>query len=431
MYRTKVLIISKRKELSIKYKKLIEGLNQDVVYTNDLSMSLSIIQNEKIEFIIVSDTIKEKLSEFIRKIRILTYNFRPIIIAISKSSELEDRLQTLDAGADDFLGEEISKQEFQMRFKAHLRRYIESSLNPVTHLLNKNITIKQLQRSLKTNSGTNEKTSYILLKIKNIEQYRFTHGEIAYEKVLQTLGAITNSMLSPDDFLGHLFDNEFILITNSYNAEKLCAFLVFAFDNIINKFYSADEINDNFVIEHGDSMQEEKSSLMKLYITSAEKQENETDFRNIINSLNELMKLCDKSDKSTYIIDRIRLNGEASFGEDKNKVLILEFDKSLSYLLKNVCELNNIKAKTVNNYMEFNEIYEEYNPEVVILDWGKDKETESLEYARKIKQDNKKLIFSSSCLNKKEILKAGADLYLPKPYEVDDLVKWIKKFLDN
>ncbi len=431
MYRTKVLIISKRKELSIKYKKLIEGLNQDVVYTNDLSMSLSIIQNEKIEFIIVSDTIKEKLSEFIRKIRILTYNFRPIIIAISKSSELEDRLQTLDAGADDFLGEEISKQEFQMRFKAHLRRYIESSLNPVTHLLNKNITIKQLQRSLKTNSGTNEKTSYILLKIKNIEQYRFTHGEIAYEKVLQTLGAIINSMLSPDDFLGHLFDDEFILITNSYNAEKLCAFLVFAFDNIINKFYSEDEINDNFVIEHGDSMQEEKSSLMKLYITSAEKQENETDFRNIINSLNELMKLCDKSDKSTYIIDRIRLNGEASFEEDKNKVLILEFDESLSYLLKNVCELNNIKAKTVNNYTEFNEIYEEYNPEVVILDWGKDKETESLEYARKIKQDNKKLIFSSSCLNKKEILKAGADLYLPKPYEVDDLVKWIKKFLDN
>ena len=431
MYRTKVLIISKRKELSIKYKKLIEGLNQDVVYTNDLSMSLSIIQNEKIEFIIVSDTIKEKLSEFIRKIRILTYNFRPIIIAISKSSELEDRLQTLDAGADDFLGEEISKQEFQMRFKAHLRRYIESSLNPVTHLLNKNITIKQLQRSLKVNSGTNEKTSYILLKIKNIEQYRFTHGEIAYEKVLQTLGAIINSMLSPDDFLGHLFDNEFILITNSYNAEKLCAFLVFAFDNIINKFYSEDEINDNFVIEHGDSMQEEKSSLMKLYITSAEKQENETDFRNIINSLNELMKLCDKSDKSTYIIDRIRLNGEASFEKDKNKVLILEFDESLSYLLKNVCELNNIKAKTVNNYMEFNEIYEEYNPEVVILDWGKDKETESLEYARKIKQDNKKLIFSSSCLNKKEILKAGADLYLPKPYEIDDLIKWIKKFLDN
>ena len=32
--------------------------------------------------------------------------------------------------------------------------------------------------------------------------------------------------------------------------------------------------------------------------------------------------------------------------------------------------------------------------------------------------------------NKKEILKSGADLYLPKPYEIDDVVKWIKKFLN-
>ena len=32
--------------------------------------------------------------------------------------------------------------------------------------------------------------------------------------------------------------------------------------------------------------------------------------------------------------------------------------------------------------------------------------------------------------NKKEILKAGADLYIPKPYEIDDIVFWIKKFLN-
>ena len=113
MYKTRVLIISKRKEQSIKYKKLIEALAQDVEITNDLSNALSIIQKQENEFIIISDSIKEKLSEFIGKIRVLTFNARPIIIAISKSSDLEDRLQALEAGADDFLGEEISKQEFQ------------------------------------------------------------------------------------------------------------------------------------------------------------------------------------------------------------------------------------------------------------------------------------------------------------------------------
>ena len=83
MYKTKILIISNRKELSIKYKKLIDNLNQEALYTNDLSYALSFIQQQQSEFIIISDTIKEDLASFIEKIRALTYNFRPIIIAIS------------------------------------------------------------------------------------------------------------------------------------------------------------------------------------------------------------------------------------------------------------------------------------------------------------------------------------------------------------
>ena len=148
MYKTAVLIISTRKELSIKYKKLIESLKQDVIISNDLSKALYVIQKQEVEFIIISDTIKEKLSDFIRKIRVLTYSSRPIIIAVSKSSDLKDKLETLEMGADDFLGEEISKKEFQMRFKAHLRRYLESSINPITRLLDKTITIKAIKKSL-------------------------------------------------------------------------------------------------------------------------------------------------------------------------------------------------------------------------------------------------------------------------------------------
>ena len=141
MYKARVLIISDKKEQSIKYKKLIEVQNQDVVITNNLSDALSIMQKQEIEFIIISDSINERLSDFIKKIRVLTFNSRPIIIAISKSSDLEDRLEVLESGADDIIGEEISKQEFQMRFRAHLRRYMETFLNPYTQLSDKNITI--------------------------------------------------------------------------------------------------------------------------------------------------------------------------------------------------------------------------------------------------------------------------------------------------
>ena len=424
MYRVRVLIISNRKEQLIKYKKLIESLNQEAIYTKDLSCALGILQKQEIEFIIISDTIKENLADFIKKIRILTYNSRPIIIAISKSSDLEDKITTLQNGADDFLGEEISKTEFQTRFSAHLRRYFESSINPVTGILDRKITTKALTKSLEE-----KEKAYILIKVQGIDKYRIHYGEIAYEKVLQTLGAMINSMLSNNDFIGHIKDDEFILITNPLQAEKISAFLVFAFDNILNKFYSTDEFQDNISIQSSDNIQEEKDYLMRLYIASSEKSQNENNYRNIINNLNNLIKLCNSSSNSTYVIDRIRLQGE-TIENKKNKVLIFEQDSALSYLLKNICEMNDIEATIALDLKDFNKIYAAFQPNLVVLDWGNKEKSNSLELASKISKDNIKIIFTSSFLNKKEILKAGADLYLPKPYEVNDMLNWIKKFLN-
>ena len=425
MYKAGILIISNRKELSIKYKKLIENLNQVAIISQNLSDAISVIQNQEIEFIIISDTIKEKLSDFIKKIRILTYNTRPIIIAVSKSNDLEDKLETLEAGADDFWGEEITKTEFQMRFKAHLRRYIESSLNPLTRVIDKNITIKAIKKSI----FEKRECSYLLIKIRGINLYRKTHGEIAFEKVLQTLSAIINSMLAQEDFIGHIKDSEFILITNTSQAEKIASFLAFAFDNILNKFYSDDEFENNFTIQSDETKQETKESLMMLNIAVVEKNQSESDYREILNNLNELIELCKNSSSSTYVIDRIKLRGEVKKREKKNKVLILEPDEALSLLLKNVCELEGIKTEVTFNKKEFEKIYKIFRPDVVIIDWGNKEKENHLDIAKKISKDNIKIIFSSSYLNKKEILKAGADLYMPKPYEINDIVKWIKKFL--
>ena len=424
MYKTRVLIISERKEQSIKYKKLIEVQNQDVIITNNLSDALVILQKQEVEFIIISDTIKDKLPDFIKKIRVLTYNYRPIIIAVSKSNDVNDKLEILKSGADDIIGEEISKQEFQMRFMAHLRRYTEIFLNPITHLSDKNITQKAVKKSFESS----EDISYLLLKIKNLDLYRNIHGEIAYEKILQTLGAIINSTCAKEDYAGHINDDDLLLITNTFQAEKIASFLTFAFDNILNKFYSNDEFENNICIQSDDNIKEAKTGLMRLNISVIEKNENNNDYKTIINNLYELIKLCKNDYASSYIVDRYRLKGQTL--KKEKKVLIFEPDNALSYLLKNVCEMNNIKTQTAINKEDFFEIYNQFKPNVVIIDWGNKEESKNLEIAQKISNDNIKLIFSSAFLNKKEILKAGANLYMPKPYEIDDMFNWIKKFLD-
>ena len=420
MYKTKILIISNRKELSIKYKKLIDNLNQEALYTNDLSYALSFIQQQQSEFIIISDTIKEDLASFIEKIRALTYNFRPIIIAISKSNDENDKIKVLKSGADDCWGEEISKMEFQTRFMAHLRRYIESFLNPITKFFDKTITQKVLRQSILDD----EKYSYLLIKIQGAKNYLAHHGEIAFDKMVKTLGAIVSSITSNDDYIGHIFDDELLLITKPYLSERIASFLTFAFDNVVNKFYSENEYSDNFTMLSDELNSELKSSLVHINVAA----ENIKDYRQILRALDELVSMLEDKEVSNYIIDRARLNGVVQKC-NKNRVLIYEPDEALSYLLQNVCEIENIEVKLVFSDSDFKLQYKAFRPNVVILDWGLKEKTTALKLARTISKDDIKLIFSSSYLNKKEILKSGATLYMPKPYEIEDMISAIKKFL--
>ena len=91
-----VLIIDKRKELPAKYKKCIDSTEAQTVITRSLKDGISAIQELEPDMIIVSDSIEEDLSVFCQKIRALTFNFRPVIIALSKSADTLDRISVLE-----------------------------------------------------------------------------------------------------------------------------------------------------------------------------------------------------------------------------------------------------------------------------------------------------------------------------------------------
>ena len=71
--------------------------------------------------------------------------------------------------------------------------------------------------------------------------------------------------------------------------------------------------------------------------------------------------------------------------------------------------------------------------EVIIIDSGND--MSGLKYLEDLKTQtnftNTKIIVTTTVHDKTKILNAGADLYLPKPYEISDLVKWVEYFINN
>lgn len=414
-----VLIIDKRKELSVKYKKSIDDEQTSAVIARTLKDAVALVQESEPDLIIISDSIDEDLSSFCEKMRTLTYNTRPTIIALSKSADTSDRIKVLASGADDFLSEPVNIEEFKMRIKAHLRRDIESNLNNVTLLPNKKYVYKAVRRLLHSEN----KLAILLAGIENLDNYKSVYSDIAGDKLLQTFAAITKSALDTNDFLGQLDDKNFVIITNPYSAEKMAAFLTFAFDTVTPKFYSEQDARRGYTLLDGDRKAGMRANFVSVLIGGIlDNYESISGVDGLLEKLFAIKKIARIPSGSNYAIDRIKLTGENSviIPETNRSVYISEPDEALALLLRTTLELQGYEiCETLDN-----------QPGIVILDSEDD--MSGLKVCKDLKANlnfvNTKIIVTSTVHDKSAILNAGADLYLPKPYEISDLIRWIEFF---
>lgn len=414
-----VLIIDKRKELSVKYKKSIDDEQTSAVIARTLKDAVALVQESEPDLIIISDSIDEDLSSFCEKMRTLTYNTRPTIIALSKSADTSDRIKVLASGADDFLSEPVNIEEFKMRIKAHLRRDIESNLNNVTLLPNKKYVYKAVRRLLHSEN----KLAILLAGIENLDNYKSVYSDIAGDKLLQTFAAITKSALDANDFLGQLDDKNFVIITNPYSAEKMAAFLTFAFDTVTPKFYSEQDARRGYTLLDGDKKAGMRANFVSVLIGGIlDNYESISGVDGLLEKLFAIKKIARIPSGSNYAIDRIKLTGENSviIPETNRSVYISEPDEALALLLRTTLELQGYEiCETLDN-----------QPGIVILDSEDD--MSGLKVCKDLKANlnfvNTKIIVTSTVHDKSAILNAGADLYLPKPYEISDLIRWIEFF---
>lgn len=420
-----VLIIDKRTELSTKYKKSITETNANVVINRSMKDAMQSVQNLEPDMIIISDSIGENLANFCQRIRALTYKTRPIIIALSKSADANDRISVLENGADDFISEPVNIEEFKTRIKAHLRRDVESNLETKTLLLGAKYTHKALKRVLNT-----EGQAVLLASIENLANYKAIYTELAADKIIQTFIAIAKSTLSESDFIGQLDETTFVIITNKYGAEKLAEFLTFAFDTVAPKFYSETDSKRGYSLLKG-----EKYAGMRINFISVLVGGIIDDFKLIpnvdvlIERLQATKKLAKVPNGSNYSIERAKLTAENSIIESlfNKNIYIKESDTSLNLLIRTALELQGYNVQEEIN------INSPKQPSIIILDSGDD--LSKLEFLRTVKKINTfadtKVIVTTNVHNKSEILDSGADLYLPKPYEISELIQWVEYFLNK
>ena len=116
----------------------------------------------------------------------------------------------------------------------------------------------------------------------------------------------------------------------------------------------------------------------------------------------------------------------------------MEEDEALSFLLSTTLELAGYCVETLENTQAIGSLMSlpvsfTAPPAVVVIDAGNLESTLGLDICKVLKADlrfvNSKFIVTSIFHDKEMVLNAGADLYLPKPYELATLMKWVKIFI--
>ncbi len=408
-----------------------EGSIVKVLGADSPDEAFEIIETYEPDLIVAYDNFRKNIADICLKIREKTGSYRPVIMVLSKARDVEKGLNLLKLGADDFQDESIDKKELSLRIFAHLRRHIGELTDQVTKLPYITLSHRMLKRNIKLNKEGLFALMY--LDIDNFEPYREIYGHIAAEKLLQTFIAIIRTCLDEKDFLGRVGEDKFIIFTFPEKADKIATFLSYYFDMVSPKFYTDVDTNRGYLILNGDEKVGMRVPLASVSIGIASNLNNKgIGFEELLNRAIAVHRLAKIKTGSFWISDRLKIASGNSEKEPQKKILVVENDASLSYLLVTTLEMQGYCVEAMNSSEYLPETVEKMLPNLVIIDINENNGEKDLEICRNIKEKHQfiRIIASTTECNKEKILDSGADLYIPKPYELVVLFNWISRFLN-
>ncbi len=186
--------------------------------------------------------------EVARRIRRHPSNTHVPIIMLTAKGEVEDKLEGFEAGADDYMTKPFGPQELLARVKAKIRRVeVDSSLSPLTRLPGNLAIEAELRRRIDTNAPF----AVLYLDLDNFKAfndvYGFTHGDEAIQLVATTSVDQVRRRGTPQDFVGHIGGDDFIIVTLPGRAEEIARAIIDTFDGEIRTLYTAQDLRQGYI----------------------------------------------------------------------------------------------------------------------------------------------------------------------------------------
>jgi DNA-binding response OmpR family regulator len=188
-----------------------------------------------------------------RELRHTTRTSHIPIIFLTQKDERSDKIAGLELGADDYITKPFDIEELKLRVKNAIDRVDrEKSMDPRSNLPSSKLIEDQLRDLMKRT----ETWTYLDLKINNFDSFGEQYGTIAGTEVLRAmaliLGEVVEDLGTPDDFVGHAGNDNFVIVTYSTKAQALQDKLISRFNEEVKQHYSfIDRERGHIVLESG------------------------------------------------------------------------------------------------------------------------------------------------------------------------------------
>jgi diguanylate cyclase (GGDEF)-like protein len=249
----------------------------EVLEAGDGEEGLALIKNKAPNLVIVDYNMPRmngpSLVGIVKKDILMSH--LPIIMLTGKG-EVSDKVSGINAGADDYMVKPFEPRELLARIKMILRR-TERDLdaNPLTRLPGNVSILSEMQARIDKKAPF--AVAYCDLdkfKVYN-DKYGFQHGDEIIRETARLLIRATQEFGNPDDFIGHIGGDDFVIVTTPEKIDDLTKKIIEEFEKVAPSFYSEEDKAAGFIVGCDRKGTEQKFGLLSISIgvVSNEKRE--------------------------------------------------------------------------------------------------------------------------------------------------------------
>ena len=264
----KILIVDDDPDIRDVLKLTLSEENYEIIEASDGEEALKIIHENQPDLILLDYKIpKIDGHEVCRRIKKdLLLRHLPIIMVTGKG-DINDKVNGIDAGADDYVVKPFEPKELLARIRMilrHTERDLEA--NPLTRLPGNVSILNELSQKIKSKALF--AVCYLDLdKFKSYnDKYGFEHGDEVIKETARLLVRSAKGFGNPDDFIGHIGGDDFVIVTTPDKTDNLCQKIILEFESLVPSFYNEKDRKNSFIIAKDREGKEQKVPLLSISI---------------------------------------------------------------------------------------------------------------------------------------------------------------------